>query len=350
MASDEQLTVIRAGVKAWNEWRETHRRVAVELQGADLTKGSLRAAALFTRRGVAPRTNLRDTVFASAHLARADLYDADMTGSYLVGANLQRAKLEKATLAEADLTGANLSKADLRDTDLRGAVLRGANLQQAQLVRTKLDGADLTAASVYGISVWNVSLVGAIQSNLIVTPDPEPPITVDNLEVAQFVYLLLDNRSLRHVIDTITTKVVLILGRFKPERKAVLDALRDALRQRDYLPVLFDFEKPAGRDTVETVSTLAHLARFVIADLTDAKSVLQELQRIVPDLPSVAIQPIILSTQHEPGMIDHFKNYVSFLPLYRYASPERLLLMLDTRVIDPAERWAKRRARKESAT
>jgi 5-methylcytosine-specific restriction endonuclease McrBC regulatory subunit McrC len=101
--------------------------------------------------------------------------------------------------------------------------------------------------------------------------------------------LLLNNQKIRHVIDTITSKVVLILGRFTPERKAVLDAIRKELRQRDRLPVLFDFEKPTNRTTEETVSTLAHMVRFVIADLTDAKSVLQELRSIVPNSPSVIV-------------------------------------------------------------
>jgi hypothetical protein len=52
----------------------------------------------------------------------------------------------------------------------------------------------------------------------------EPIITVDNIEVAQFIYLMLHNEKIRDVIDTITSKAVLILGRFTGERKAVLDA------------------------------------------------------------------------------------------------------------------------------
>ena len=38
-----------------------------------------------------------------------------------------------------------------------------------------------------------LKLDGAEQKNLIITPHDEPEITVDNLEVAQFIYLLLNN-------------------------------------------------------------------------------------------------------------------------------------------------------------
>jgi hypothetical protein len=117
----------------------------------------------------------------------------------------------------------------------------------------------------------------------------------------------------------------------------VLDALREELRRRDYLPVLFDFDKPASRSTEETVSTLANMARFVIADLTDAKSVLQELRAIVPTNPSVPVQPLILATQEEPGMFDFFHRFPWVLKSYRYASPESLLVDLSEDVVAPAE-------------
>jgi len=172
---------------------------------------------------------------------------------------------------------------------------------------------------------------------LIITHSEEPTVTVDNIEVAQFIYLMLHNQKIRDVIDTITSKAVLILGRFTHERKAVLDALREELRKRDYLPILFDFEKPRSRDTDETITLLARMARFVIADITDAKSVLQELRAIVPDLPSVPIKSIILATQEEPGMFDFYRNRSSFLTVHRYADQEQLLADLGDKVIRPAE-------------
>jgi hypothetical protein len=156
----------------------------------------------------------------------------------------------------------------------------------ANLIGTNVAGADLTGCRVYGISAWDLDLEGADQKNLIITRYGQPEITVDNLEVAQFTYLLLNNERVRHVIDTITSKVVLILGRFTPERKLVLDALREELRQRNYTPVLFDFEKPASKDLTGTIQTLANMARFVIVDLTDPSSVPPELAMMVPTTPS----------------------------------------------------------------
>ena len=130
---------------------------------------------------------------------------------------------------------------------------------------------------------------------------------------------------------------MLILGRFTDERKAVLEALRDELRKRDYLPILFDFDKPVSLTTDETITLLARMARFVIADISDAKSILQELRAIVPELPSVPVQPVIIASQEEPGMFDFHRRFPSFLPVYRYDTPARLITNLSDRVIEPSE-------------
>ena len=113
-----------------------------------------------------------------------------------------------------------------------------------------LTDANLTGCHAYGVSAWGLKLSDETsQRNLIITKYDEPQIT--DIEVAQFIYLMLNNQKIRRVIDTITSKAVLILGRFTDQRKVVLDALRDELRKRDYLPILFDFEKSDSRNTDE---------------------------------------------------------------------------------------------------
>src|SRR6266566_921366 len=228
----------------------------------------------------------------------------------------------------------NINKADLSDADL----------SLTRLVKTNLTEANLTSCRVYGIAAWDVQLEQTIQNSLIITPHDEPQITVDNLKIAQFIYLLLNNQEIRDVIDTITSKVVLILGRFTPERKAVLDAIRDELRKWNYLSVMFDFERPTSRDLTGTVSTLAHLARFIVVDLTDPSSAPHELATIVPHC-IVPIQPILLlddtKLRHEYGMFHDLKaRYHWVLPTYQYQDTNSLLASLKESIVEPAEQKA----------
>ncbi len=373
----EHLNWLKEGVEAWNERRKdldlkgiqprlygNHREANLQgadlsnaslqhsdfcganLQGADLSGSDLYGANLIGANLVS--ANLIVAVLDGANLAKANLQEAKLFKASLVGATLRLAILRYADLAEANLQRANLSGADLRNADLKWANLidaklietnlRESNLQGAQLIRSDLKGADLTAGRIHGIVAWDLRLDDHTrQANLIITPDHQPKVSVDSLGVAQFIYLLLTNAKLREVLDTLTTKTVLILGRFTPQRKAILDAIRDALRLRGYVPILFDFEGSQRRDLTETISTLAHLARFVVADLTDARSLPQELSHIVPFLPSVPVQPLILAEQREYGMFEHFARYPWVLPTFTYADQGVLLAALDEHVIAQAE-------------
>ena len=261
----------------------------------------------------------------------ADLRQPNLVRAYLDGAHLDGANLRGADLSMADLRGADLSMANLGEANLCGACLF-----RATLVDTDLTGADLTGCRIYGISTWGLKLGRVKQQNLVITREHEPEITVDNIEVAQSIYLMLNNQKVRDVINTITSKAVLILGRFTDERKAVLDALRDELRKRDYLPILFDFAVPATRNITETVTLLARMARFIIADLTDPSSIPQELQAIIPSV-RVPIQPLLLEGSSLYSMFKDFEDFLWVLPVYQYKKPEQLLATLAEKVIAPAE-------------
>jgi uncharacterized protein YjbI with pentapeptide repeats len=404
MANQEHLDLLRQGAKTWNQWRSEHLKIQPDLSGADLseanlyqadlnhtnlTGANLSGANLSETTSRSAQLNLADLSHAylirgdfsganlgganlsgadlsEAHLTIADLKGADLTEAKLIrtklnSAHLREANLSKADLTEADLTyaflietdlnEANLNKADLTEADLINANLRQADLSEAKLVKTTLKKVILTGCRIYGISAWDVHLEDVTQLDLVITPSDQPIITVDNLEVAQFIYLLLNNQKIRDVIDTITSKVVLILGRFTPERKAVLDALRNKLRQHNYSPVLFDFEKPASKDLTGTVSTLANLARFIIVDLTNPSSAPHEVATIIPHT-VVPVQPLL---SREPllinGEIGERREYAMFedlrlrhhwvLSTFHYQDTAELLASLQEQIIAPAEQKAR---------
>ncbi len=338
MANQQHVDILtRNGVRVWNLWRKEEPAIHPDLSEADLSGADLSDA------------DLSDANLMKANLSGANLSGADLTEAHLFDANLSRAVLTEAHLFDADLSGADLSgaslfdadlsRADLTEADFSEAYLNGANLSGTTCLKTTFSGATLTGCGVYGISVWDVNLDNAKQTDLRITARrDEPNIAVDNLEVAQFLYLLLNNEKIRHVIDTVTSKVVLILGRFSPERKAVLDALREALRQHEpaYVPVLFDFEGSTERNFTETVTLLARMARFIIADITDPASIPQELQAIVPHV-QVPVRPIIAQGAKPYAMFADYRLTPWMLDLYSYANLESLIAAVEDAIIVPAE-------------
>ena len=78
------------------------------------------------------------------------------------------------------------------------------------------------------------------------------------------------------------------------------------------------------------------MARLVIADITEAKSIPQELHKIIPDLPHVPVQPILLANDLKYIMVADFH-----LPRRDYA-----LASIKEKVIDPAEAKVREQAAK----
>lgn len=358
MANRQQLSILKQGVPSWNEWRKKHPDVrpdlyeaalaganlhaanlaganleGAELKAADLQQASLLGAALV-------EANLQEANLRKADLGFADLTFAHLDNAVLAGARLWKADLTAARLSGADLANADLTMAMLRETDFSGANLADATLDYALLQETNLRQANLSGCSVCGLSAWNIDLEGANQANLVITLPTEPTIMVDTLDVAQLLYLLLNNRQLHGVITGITSNMVLILGRFTPESKPVLEAIRDELRARNYTPLLFNFEKPLSRDFSQSLRTLARMARFIIADLSLHKSIAQALRAILPAT-QVPVQPLLNGSRRLFSMFPDFKQYPCVLPGYRYGSLAELQATIEEKVIKPAEEKAR---------
>jgi uncharacterized protein YjbI with pentapeptide repeats len=393
MANKEHVTLLKQGTDRWNAWRDENpdirpdfhkadlhranlsgpdfRKAGANLSGADLREANLNRANLSgadlsqaflmkadLREANLSRANLSEAFFldadlsftnlSGADLGGADLVQADLSGADLVQADLSGADLSGARLPGAILEGADLSGADLRGTsligahlvqaNLSGADLRGVSLGYATLVDTDLTGADLTGCYIYGVSAWDLSLEGAKQQNLVITRADEPTVTVDNIEVAQFVYLLLHNEKIRDVIDTIGKKGVLLLGRFTEGRMVVLERLREKLRDLGFVPMVFNFDKPETKDFTETVRLLASLSKFVIVDITNPRSAPLELQATVPDY-MVPFVPILQHGEQPFSMFVDLQNKYDWVlqPVVGYPSVDRLIEVLEDKVVRPAE-------------
>jgi uncharacterized protein YjbI with pentapeptide repeats len=361
------------GAAEWNRWRGTTRFAEVDLSGADLSGMKLNEYSFL-------RANLRGASLTRAQLEHTHLKDADMTGAILTNANLEganardanfddvvvedanfevttlrgarfrnarlaRSRFHRAYLRDTDLSGANLAGAWLRFAILGGAccaraTFAGADLQYSSMVKTDLRGADLVDARVFGISAWNIQTDEHTRQDLIVGRDNEigeASLRVHDLQTAQLLALMLDGAGVRRVLDTVTSKLVLILGSFSPEEKPALDALRTALQGEDYVAVTFDFQRPADRDYAETIITLAGMSRFVVADFTNAKEVRAEVAQIRSQYRRVPVVPIARAGTTLPITMANVFTPADLKGLVRYAGLDDLLSRVRPSIIDPAE-------------
>jgi Pentapeptide repeats (8 copies) len=340
MADPSHIVELLKGANAWRAWRDQNPSIRPDLVGATLMGNNLsgvdltEADLLDANLGAA---DLSGANLSGARLLGASLGGATLVGANLVGANFSQAKLINANLVAASLSRASLFEANLSMANCTGADLSGADLRGATLLRTNFTGADLTGCRVYGISAWGVKLEGAKQENLVIT-NAEPTVTVDNIEVAQFVYLMLHNEKIRDVIDTIGKKGVLLLGRFTDGRMEVLERLRDKLRALGYVPMVFNFDKPETKDLSETIRLLCNLSHFVIVDITNPRSAPLELQATVPDY-VVPFAPILQQGEEPFSMFVDLQNKYDWVlgPVVGYPSVERLIEVLEDKVVRPAE-------------
>jgi hypothetical protein len=331
--------------EGWDRWRKRTRAIP-DLRGANLGDLDLRHIDLSGAR--LRGANLSAAVIRTGTLTGADLRDCNLRHTDLSYADLQGARLSRAILTHTLLTDANLKGADLR-----GAFLVGTSMNQADL-----GSADLRGAIVWGINTWNVKSDEAKQKGLYVVPllepldfstdpghrrpDPGVSIRVDDLEVAHFVSMLSENPKIGRVINAAARKVVLLLGRFVGSEREVLRALRDRLPSLGYVPVVFDFDEPEDRDTIETVAILAGLSSFVVANLSKPRSTPLESHLVIPAI-AVPFVPIIRAGERPFAMFTALqRKYPWVLPVVTYRDEKHLLKVLRQRIVAPAERMANR--------
>jgi len=292
-----------------------------------------------------------DANFNNAALVLADLRYGRMQRVNFSSTEMDKADLNDSDLRNAKFNGAMLEEIELRGTNLEGAEFIGADLSTASLVEVNVKDVDFSGARVYGVSAWDMIGEPKSQKDLIISKRTEGNITTDELEVAQFLYLMYNNRKIRNVLNTIQTKSVLILGRFSPpERKEVLDALRDKLREKNLLPIVFDFDRPDDRDYTETVQTLAGMSLFVIVDVTSPKSTPLELEATVKQfkIPYLPILDITVDSQPFAMLQDLQNSFHWVLKTRGYQGRDNLMENIDKLIKLAMDKHTELRSQKEN--
>ncbi|MEO7840409.1 MAG: toll/interleukin-1 receptor domain-containing protein [Anaerolineales bacterium] len=150
MANEEQLSILKQGVQAWNRWRRKNPNIPINLYNADLRGVRLKEDAIGDE-------DLGEDPFGRINFSNANLVEANLNNAYLLGAILFDANLKRANLSRANLNAALLGHAILRQANLKHTSLRGVELNGAVLMGADLSGSDLTDAFL-----GEANLTGAI--------------------------------------------------------------------------------------------------------------------------------------------------------------------------------------------
>jgi hypothetical protein len=167
------------------------------------------------------------------------------------------------------------------------------------------------------------------------------PILLDDLETAQFVSIILESDRIRSTVGLPSSKLVLILGCFAAERRTLFDTVRGELTNAGYQVAAIDFSNVTLRLDTRILSSLAGLARFVVAEITEPRGVLQALVSIVESAPPVPIQ-IVHEHGARPGRLhESMKRYNWVFAPRSYKGGGELIKLLREDLIGVAEAKAR---------
>lgn len=358
------IDILSQGRKAWNDWMRINWKdlpkfevvsdrtlrnqqvTNLSLGVADLCSLDLQKFKVFEgynfKRVRFNKSNLNKVKFINCQFKKANFSGADLSNTTFQNCSFELTNMLNANLSvghfeNCNFLGANLVATSLYKAIFKNCMLHNCNLMWAQIIETTFFDSSFYRCRLYAASIWNVNIENTSQTEFIITKREEIEISVDHLEIAQFLYLMINNSKIKNIIETLTSKIILILGRFTDERKPILNDIKDRIRTIGYIPVIFDFAKPEGKDYMEPVLLIAQLARFVIADFSDPKIILEEIPRIV-DNTSTVIIPIITLGQREPSTLYNMRiNRLTILDTYHYSELEELLSTLVDTLLPKAE-------------
>jgi hypothetical protein len=339
MAEETHLAELRKGRESWNAWREANPLIhpdlsMVSLSGVDRTVKKSQQKRLMK----SYRTDLRGFNFSSTNFHRTFCESLDFSDCNCESASFYEADLTSARFCGATLVNTSFRKAMLSSANFASATIRNANFNRAMMAGANLTGATIDNCIVFGVSAWELQIdEKTTQSRLIIENINFPvtsigatsstdldfyPFMVDDIQVAQFIFLLKNYKNFRQTINAVIDKCVLILGRFRDGGMDILQAVSKRLQDGRYMPIIFDFDRPDQLDLMDTVRVLGGLSNFIVADLS-GPSVSGELFDILKNFKKPVI-PFLKKGEPLIGNYHSLINEYTADPIFYNTLPELL--------------------------
>lgn len=272
--------------------------------------------------------------------------------AFAEGLNIQNAVFENVYFDDGDFSRANFSHCVFINTKFNKTIFTGASFNEATFINCNLNRVNLSGANfqvkeirdtvIYGISSWDLIVSEeSIQTNLVIEKTYDLyseiisqgriPLTVDNIELAQFIYYLNDHKKMRDTINILNKRGVLLLGKFKDGGLDRLYKLKEWFIKQNYSPMIFDFDRPYSLDYTETIITLSGLSKIVVADLS-GESVPQELHAILSNFS----KPVIVYHDKAPySMLKDLKRKNRYFHEIKFdGSEDNLFELLQVKIKD----------------
>jgi hypothetical protein len=349
MAHPTHLEIFHQGPEVWNQWRKENPEIHPDLSETSVypefarkdestirTKGSIASA------GSEHPYNFSNTDFHNSSFESAIFPGADFSNCYLYEVDMSRAGFPG-----ANFTNCMIRKAYCASTDFSGAQLVDCVLNNSTFIGANFDGAKIEGCNVYGVSAWDLHITeNTVQKELFLHRDnfsrsmlgPHHEVVyVDDLALAQFFYFINQEDGFGKSLKKLNEKTVLLLGKFRDGGLDLLRFVGELLRERGFVPIIFDFVPNAETNLIENVTTMAGLSRYVFANL-EGGSVPAELGRISSNF-NTPIIAWIHDDKHD-SVYAMFKDIISKnnVQYFTYLDQSDLPKQLD-KVIDKAEKY-----------
>ncbi|MBW1298118.1 pentapeptide repeat-containing protein [Aquimarina litoralis] len=303
-----------------------------------------------------------NAAFENVDTSKVDFYATKFINCIFKDCWFEETSFESTTFENCKLIGGGFSELDFKSVDrnniltfktcnfnkstfCKSTKIESVDFEGSSFVKTTFSACNLSNSKFYGTNVWDITIDNTTKQNNLIIHDTRGLLTnriiVCDIEVAHIINLLCSNDKFSNLTSESQSKFILILGRFGVNKEN-LEKLKDKIIQdTNYSPIVFDWNNDKSNlDFIETIVFLSGFAKFIVADISNPKSVPAELQAILSNI-MLPVFPIMHESDSEYAVFTSIKKYQWVYNLIVYDNFEKIIDKFEKAILYPAEKMCK---------